>query len=187
MREELKYGQTKTVWILDLYWDLTYVPKKMVLTNFDAICGLFFTHHLGFLIFIFCNAIDRCHQSLALILTLTGGTTKMRLSNLCLLALSAPVVAFAFLPQSFKSLTNVGLRSPNRIDNLVDVQTSWSQDECSFTQLNMAFQSDKESNMFDGPMALTKERDACGVGFVANTKSGGKDVPFERLLRNDLD
>lgn len=179
MREELKYGQTKTSLILGCH----IRTKENGTDQFDAmLCGLFFTHHLLFS-FIFCNAIDRCHQSLELILTLKGGTTKMRLSNLCLLALSAPVVAFGFLPQSFKSLTNVGLRSPNRIDNLVDVQTSWSQDECSFTQLNMAFQSDKESNMFDGPMALTKERDACGVGFVANTKSGGKDVPFERLLR----
>jgi len=26
------------------------------------------------------------------------------------------------------------------------------------------------SNMFDGPTALVKERDACGVGFIANTK-----------------
>jgi glutamate synthase domain-containing protein 1 len=39
----------------------------------------------------------------------------------------------------------------------------------------MAFDSDKPSNMFDGPMALTRERDACGVGFIANTKSGGKE------------
>lgn len=37
----------------------------------------------------------------------------------------------------------------------------------------MAFDDTKASNMFDGPMALTKERDACGVGFIANTKSGG--------------
>merc|ERR1740136_520719 len=28
--------------------------------------------------------------------------------------------------------------------------------------------------MFDGPLALTRERDACGVGFVANTKIGGE-------------
>jgi glutamate synthase (ferredoxin) len=35
----------------------------------------------------------------------------------------------------------------------------------------MAFDS-SNSNMFDGPMALVKERDACGVGFIANTKSG---------------
>jgi len=36
----------------------------------------------------------------------------------------------------------------------------------------MAFDSTEESNIFDGPMALTKERDACGVGFIANTNSG---------------
>jgi len=38
----------------------------------------------------------------------------------------------------------------------------------------MAFRSDEPSNIFDGPMALTKERDACGVGFIANTKAGGE-------------
>lgn len=39
----------------------------------------------------------------------------------------------------------------------------------------MAFDSTaEESNIFDGPMALTKERDACGVGFIANTQSGGE-------------
>ena len=27
--------------------------------------------------------------------------------------------------------------------------------------------------MFEGPTPLVKERDACGVGFVANTSSGG--------------
>lgn len=32
--------------------------------------------------------------------------------------------------------------------------------------------------MFDGPMALTRERDACGVGFIANTQSGGKNKVF---------
>ena len=29
-------------------------------------------------------------------------------------------------------------------------------------------------NMFEGPAPLVKERDACGVGFIANTQSGGK-------------
>jgi hypothetical protein len=42
------------------------------------------------------------------------------------------------------------------------------------TKLQMAFTSNKPSNMFDGPRALVKERDACGVGFIANTKSGGE-------------
>ena len=44
----------------------------------------------------------------------------------------------------------------------------------TITNLNMAFKySEEESNIYDGPMALTKERDACGVGFIANTQSGG--------------
>jgi hypothetical protein len=44
-----------------------------------------------------------------------------------------------------------------------------------WSRLNMAFKSTEEqSNIFDGPMALTKERDACGVGFVSNTQNGGK-------------
>jgi glutamate synthase (ferredoxin) len=41
----------------------------------------------------------------------------------------------------------------------------------------MAFKNDyseANSNIFDGPMALTKERDACGVGFVANALKGGE-------------
>ena len=29
-------------------------------------------------------------------------------------------------------------------------------------------------NMFEGPRPLVKERDACGVGFIANTKTGGE-------------
>lgn len=44
----------------------------------------------------------------------------------------------------------------------------------SASKLQMAFPTDQASNMFDGPLALTKERDACGVGFIANTQSGGK-------------
>ena len=46
----------------------------------------------------------------------------------------------------------------------------------SKTQLNMAFQPDRPSNMFDGPRALVKERDACGVGFIANTQNKGTNL-----------
>ena len=43
----------------------------------------------------------------------------------------------------------------------------------------MAFDSTERSNIYDGPMALTKERDACGVGFVANPKEGEcVELPF---------
>ncbi len=100
----------------------------------------------------------------------------MRVSQVCLLGLVAPVVTLAFLPQSLKnSPTQISLRNSEQLKNVVGSVKSWSQDApCSFTQLNMAFTSDEPSNIFDGPMALTKERDACGVGFIANTKTGGK-------------
>lgn len=42
------------------------------------------------------------------------------------------------------------------------------------TALGMVFDDSKGTNMFDGLAPLVKERDACGVGFIANTHSGGK-------------
>jgi len=46
--------------------------------------------------------------------------------------------------------------------------------DSSSSKLSMAFElkEGQSSNMFDGPAPLVKERDACGVGFIANTKSG---------------
>ncbi len=46
------------------------------------------------------------------------------------------------------------------------------------TALSMAFplKDGEVSNMFEGPRPLVKERDACGVGFIANTSSGGETV-----------
>ena len=105
----------------------------------------------------------------------------MRVSHVSLLGILAPVVAWAFLPQSLK--INIPTQTSRRyptgsIPNAGGRSTSWSQDAwCSFTQLNMAWKEpDQHSNIFDGPMALTKERDACGVGFIANTKEGGKQA-----------
>ena len=53
---------------------------------------------------------------------------------------------------------------------------SSKQISLSTTALCMAFQikEGEKSNMFDGPMSLVKERDACGVGFICNGKSGGE-------------
>ena len=48
------------------------------------------------------------------------------------------------------------------------------------TALNMAFDTTKETNIYDGPLALTKERDACGVGFVANPTEGEFSKIFPR-------
>lgn len=91
----------------------------------------------------------------------------------------APTLALAFVPESMKSSRKISLRTSDFLrpqeSTYTTATTSWSSSDkdqaCSSTQL-MAFPTDKPSNMFDGPLALVKERDACGVGFVANTKSG---------------
>jgi hypothetical protein len=45
-----------------------------------------------------------------------------------------------------------------------------------YTPLRMAFplEEGQTTNMFEGPAALTQERDACGVGFIVNTQHGGR-------------
>lgn len=44
------------------------------------------------------------------------------------------------------------------------------------TELRMAFplKEGQTTNMFEGPATLTRERDACGVGFIVNTQHGGR-------------
>lgn len=114
----------------------------------------------------------------------------MRVSHVFLFALLAPVVTVAFLPNSLKSNpTQISLRSPRSGENVAadGFASLWQADHCSFTQLNMAFREDEPSNIFDGPMALTKERDACGVGFIANTKAGGKVLLVVHNARPRLD
>jgi len=75
--------------------------------------------------------------------------------NVLLLWLSTITPSAAFLPthQTSSVVPNVAVTG--------DRSRSW-------TSLNMAFDNSERSNIYDGPMALTKERDACGVGFVAN-------------------
>ena len=52
------------------------------------------------------------------------------------------------------------------------------------TVLNAFQLKDGEThNMFEGPTPLVKERDACGVGFIANTNSGGEYLIFYSCKR----
>ena len=53
----------------------------------------------------------------------------------------------------------------------------------SATQLSMAFplKEGQTTNMFEGPAALTQERDACGVGFIVNTQHGGRPFDFKEI------
>jgi len=55
------------------------------------------------------------------------------------------------------------------LKSVVPKAATFSDRSQSWSKLNMAFDASDVTNMYDGPMALTKERDACGVGFVANT------------------
>jgi hypothetical protein len=90
------------------------------------------------------------------------GVPKPMRFFLALAVVFAAPFAVAYAPASFSPLQ----RQPSLLPS--------EQRMSPKTQLNMAFSKDKPSNMFDGPRALVKERDACGVGFIANTKSGGK-------------
>lgn len=53
--------------------------------------------------------------------------------------------------------------------------------------LNMAFdfEDGRKSNMFEGPTPLVGERDACGVGFIANTQSG-EEFGTHKVLQQGL-
>ena len=88
-------------------------------------------------------------------------------TNVILLWLSTITPSAAFLP------THQGV---------VPISTSDKSQSWTSTNLNMAFDSSQGTNIYDGPMALTRERDACGVGFVANPTEGELVRSFVYLL-----
>jgi glutamate synthase (ferredoxin) len=101
-----------------------------------------------------------------------------------LVFLSATVVS-AFVPAGNQALSSHRSSSFTAVESQQQNSgfaqpSSWSTDYCkSDSRLSMSTTTKQsESTMFDGPMALTKERDACGVGFIANTQSGGKSNSF---------
>ena len=101
----------------------------------------------------------------------------MKFRRIALISAIAPVLAF--IPESIKKnpRTSSWLNTKSQpVPRPTQTPNGWFSDACSATtKLQMVFDGSQESsNMFDGPMALTKERDACGVGFVANTKLGGE-------------
>lgn len=87
---------------------------------------------------------------------------------------AAPMVAMAFIQPNSRA-TSVGLSS-DELNRSVGRHQVYLRNNNAITALQMAFElkEGQVSNMFEGPTPLVKERDACGVGFIANTKSGGK-------------
>ena len=79
---------------------------------------------------------------------------------------TATPLAMAFSPAS--SVTSTTSSPWLKTQAMTTASTSTS----TSTNLKMAWNVDpNDSNMFEGPAPLVKERDACGVGFIANTKN----------------
>lgn len=99
-----------------------------------------------------------------------AATTSVALTTLSL------VQGFGFSSLKKNTRTNTITQTQQQFSQNSIINSQQQQQDDSSTRLNMAFVLDenkKGSNMFDGPLALTRERDACGVGFIANTQSGG--------------
>jgi len=94
-----------------------------------------------------------------------------------------PSTTLAFIPSSqqnamknaFGLQTKLTKQRHNTIPNssLIDVAL----------RMGFTLEDGETSNMFDGPAPLVKERDACGVGFIANTKYGDKS---NKVLKQGL-
>lgn len=101
----------------------------------------------------------------------------MKITAIAVIVGAAIHAVAAFTPSRQKSVLSAFLRetvAKNSADILPPIRWSEERQHGSSTRLHMAFKTDQPTNMFDGPMPLVKERDACGVGFIANTKSGGE-------------
>ena len=85
--------------------------------------------------------------------------TKMRLSSAALIAVLA--TSGSSYISSFQLQHGVTRRDSAALERVTSLQAFKLKDG-------------ETKNMFEGPAPLVKERDACGVGFIANTQSGGK-------------
>lgn len=97
----------------------------------------------------------------------------MRFSSGVIAAIAAPMAAMAFMQPFQSPSSSATLRhgafttNGNGINN-----RALSRSESIALQMAFKLEEGQTSNMFDGPLQLTKDRDACGVGFIANTKEG---------------
>ena len=92
------------------------------------------------------------------------------------LVLMAPS-ALAFLPESTKTVSLASSTATSTTRSLQPLDSrplAWSNADSACRMAFTTADDETTTNMFDGPLALTKERDACGVGFVANPKLGGR-------------
>jgi len=92
----------------------------------------------------------------------------------------ASIGTLAFSPSRLSQLPRVSKSLAPQTEEVLPAFSSKSNVSPSSaynrpSHLSMGYKYDpKNSNIFDGPLALTKERDACGVGFIANPIQGGE-------------
>src|SRR3569832_929067 len=122
--------------------------------------------------------------------------TMFSMRSLSVLSLLLAVPALAFQPQSLLSSQRAvsvrpssDFQTHDHVSSRQRPHPSWSYDGCSATTTSTslaAFVTDQPSNIFDGPLALTKERDACGVGFIANTCNDSSEFGTHKVLQQGL-
>jgi len=102
----------------------------------------------------------------------------MRFSAGVVAAIASPFAAMAFVQPNVRSKASVG--QAFLWNSRLRTEQQQQKKSKALTQLQMAFElkEGQVSNMFEGPAPLVKERDACGVGFIANTSSGGEFASF---------
>jgi glutamate synthase (ferredoxin) len=102
----------------------------------------------------------------------------MKFSARAVALVAAPITAFAFMqPTQFQN--QLSRQNPETTFNYysnVNAGSHVARSDSLSSKLQMAFElkEGETTNMFDGPLPITQERDACGVGFISNTQSGGK-------------
>ena len=101
----------------------------------------------------------------------------MKFSARAIAFVAAPITALAFM-QPLQLRNSLNTHAPDTFNYYSNVNAGAhvARNDGLSSRLEMAFElkDGETTNMFDGPLPITQERDACGVGFIANTQTGGK-------------
>ena len=114
----------------------------------------------------------------------------MKFSARVVALVAAPITALAFM-QPIQLNKQVSRQSPEKTFNYdfyVNSGSNVARNDNLSSRLQMAFElkEGETTNMFEGPLPITQERDACGVGFISNTQNGGKMRLFHKVTTSFL-
>ena len=99
----------------------------------------------------------------------------MKFSSIAVVvAIAAPALAFMNVDVSRRTSNGMVSRQLDQQQLSMLAQLDAENKKSLMTLNAFPLKEGQVSNMFEGPTPLVKERDACGVGFIANTSTGGK-------------